>query len=113
VYSELSLGPLSVLQRQVRIAPPIASNLPVQIPELSHSAEGVGRLLIKVAGPKLVASTGPSTSRPGASLSSPVGLQGYKVSNTNKISQKVSIQNLIGCHMSGKVTKTQGRALYW
>jgi hypothetical protein len=32
-----------------------------------------------------------------------------KDSNTNKISQKVRIQNLIGCHTSGKVTKAPGR----
>ena len=31
--------------------------------------------------------------------------------NTNKISQKVCIQNLIGCHTSGKVTKGPGRVL--
>jgi hypothetical protein len=35
-----------------------------------------------------------------------------KDSNTNKISQKVRIQNLIGCHTSGKVRKALGRALY-
>jgi hypothetical protein len=35
-----------------------------------------------------------------------------KDSNTNKISQKVRIQNLIGCHTSGKVTKGPGRVLY-
>ena len=35
-----------------------------------------------------------------------------KDSNTNNISQKVRIQNLIGCHTSGKVTKGPGRVLY-
>ena len=35
-----------------------------------------------------------------------------KDSNTNKISQKVRIQNLIGCHTSGKMTMVPGRVLY-